>query len=142
MRLVFNGDGSRPVLGHLATSLVSFVEELAVSPVMPAHETREFSKLFKRVDLMGMVAHETDDMEGIFLLKQLLIEHIEIGPFFVGFREVPLPVMASPNLMKGETGIEKEIPRQSGHIRGLSNNGANDRSRLRDLADRSRYSDS
>ncbi len=34
---------------------------------------------------MGMVAHETYDMEGTFLLKQLLIEHLEINPFFVEF---------------------------------------------------------
>jgi hypothetical protein len=122
--------------------MVSLVEELTVSPMMPAHKTREFSKVFKGVDLMGVVAHEADDMKGIFLFGEFLIEHVEIDPFFVGFREVPLPVMASPHLMKGKAAIEQEIPRQSRHIRGPSNNGASGRSPLRKLADSSRSSGS
>jgi hypothetical protein len=91
---------------------------------------------------MGVVAHETDDMKGIFLFGEFLIEHVEIDLFFVGFREVPFPVVASPHFMKGKAAIEKEIPRQSRHIRGVSNNGATNRSPLRKPADRSRPSGS
>ena len=115
MGIVFNGDGLGSILGDLAATFVFLVEESAISSVVTAHEGGEAFQVFEGIDLMGMIAHKAEGVEGIGLFEQLLVEHLQIGPFFVCGADIPFPVMASPDFMEGEAGFEEEASGESRH---------------------------